>query len=59
MKNDLLFTCCFCGNKFPEKEANNAAPVIDNAKCCKDCNLKYVFPIRFKLSMAVYEALGE
>lgn len=59
MKNELLFTCCFCGQKFSEKEANNAAPVIRNGQCCSACNLKYVLPIRFELSMAIDEALGE
>lgn len=59
MKNFVLFTCCFCGNKFPEKEAHNAAPVIDNGQCCNECNYKYVLPIRLKLSLAINEALGE
>ena len=40
MKNELLFTCCFCGQKFSEKEAHNAAPVIRNGQCCMACNLK-------------------
>lgn len=53
MKNELLFTCCFCGQKFSEKEAHNAAPVIDNGQCCNACNLKYVLPIRLNLSMAI------
>lgn len=59
MKNVLLFTCCFCGNKFSEKEANNAAPVIYKGQCCKDSNLKYVLPIRLEFSQAINEALGE
>ena len=59
MKNELLFTCCFCRQKFSEKEAHNAAPVIKNGQCCMECNLKYVLPIRFELSMAINEALGE
>lgn len=59
MKNIVLFTCCFCGNKFPEKEAHNAAPVIRNGQCCNECNYKYVLPIRLKLSLAIQEALGE
>ena len=59
MKNELLFTCCLCGQKFPEKEAHNAAPVIKNGQCCMACNLKYVLPIRFELSMAIDEALRE
>lgn len=59
MKNELLFTCCFCGQKFSEKEAHNAAPVIKNGQCCSACNLKYVLPIRLNLSMTINEALGE
>lgn len=59
MKNELLFTCCFCGQKFSEKEAHNAAPVIDNGQCCMACNLKHVRPIRLYLSMVIDEILEE
>ena len=45
----LVFTCCFCGHKFPEKEANNAAPVVKNGQCCGECNIKRVIPARLKL----------
>lgn len=41
-----VFTCCFCGQPLDTKEANNAEPVIKNGKCCGDCNMKYVIPVR-------------
>ena len=45
----LIFHCCFCGLPFPEKEANNAAPVVENGQCCSYCNIKRVIPARLKL----------
>lgn len=45
----LIFHCCFCGHPFPEKEANNAEPVIKNGECCGECNMKYVIPARLEL----------
>jgi hypothetical protein len=50
-KIKILFTCCFCGNKFDTKEANNAEPVIKNGECCGECNTKYVIPARIELAM--------
>lgn len=50
-KIKLLFTCCFCGDKFDTEEANNAAPVIENGECCNECNKKYVIPARIELAM--------
>lgn len=52
-----LFTCCFCGHKFPTKEMNNAEPVIKNGKCCNDCNQEKVIPHRLGLLLySVYRA---
>lgn len=44
---NTLFTCCFCGHKFPFKETHNAEPVIKNGRCCEDCHKKKVLPYRF------------
>lgn len=49
MANEL-FTCCFCGQKFDTKQANNAEPVIMKGQCCNECNFKYVIPVRVKLA---------
>lgn len=48
-KKETVFTCCFCGHKFPEREANNAEPVVEHGECCSDCNIKHVIPARMKL----------
>ena len=46
---NLVFTCCFCGQKFELRYANNAEPVVKNGECCGDCNMKYVIPARLEL----------
>ena len=44
---NTLFTCCFCGHKFPFKETHNAESVIKKGRCCEDCYKKKVLPYRF------------
>lgn len=56
-KTNILFTCCFCGNKFDTSEEHNAEPVIKNGSCCEECNKKEVLPYRFGILLhAVYRA---
>ena len=52
-----LYTCCFCGHKFPFKDSHNAAPVIENGMCCEECHKERVMPVRFaNLLHSVYRA---
>lgn len=44
-KQNLMFTCCFCGHKF-DTYPNNAEPVVKGGECCAECNYKYVIPAR-------------
>lgn len=53
--SNLLITCCKCGQKCPEKESHNAWPIVENGRCCEECNLKYVIPARIK---KLYETNG-
>ena len=47
MSNEELYTCCFCGHKFPFKEMHNAAPMVEKGKCCDACHKEKVLPYRF------------
>lgn len=42
-----LYTCCFCGHKFPFKETHSAEPVVKKGRCCEDCHKEKVLPYRF------------
>lgn len=44
-----FITCCKCGKKVLEKESHNACPLVENGRCCTECNMKYVIPARIKL----------
>lgn len=46
MAEEELYTCCFCGHKFPFKETHNAEPVIEKGRCCEDCHKERVLPYR-------------
>lgn len=37
--------CCICGKVF-EGYGNNPWPVRENGKCCDNCNLEVVVPVR-------------
>lgn len=47
-KQNLKYTCCFCGLPF-YGYGNNAEPVIKNGVCCDECNLKKVIPARLAI----------
>ena len=34
--------CCICNKEILNKESHNAAPIVDNGRCCKDCNNKVI-----------------
>ena len=46
--------CCICKKEIPVdkvtgwKEGNNADPVVENGRCCNDCNFLVVIPARLK-----------
>lgn len=42
------FTCCFCKNKFPMIQANNAEPAKKGGYCCDACNMSIVIPYRLE-----------
>lgn len=37
--------CCICGEEF-EGYGNNPWPVMEDGRCCDDCNHDYVVPAR-------------
>lgn len=52
MENRQEFTCCMCGKEFIGW-GNNPWPVVLDAKarCCNDCNAKFVVSARLDLML--------
>jgi hypothetical protein len=47
--NDLI-KCCICDIEILQKDSHNATPVVENGRCCLDCNSK-VISARFSNAM--------
>ncbi len=44
--------CCICNKEILNKESHNAAPIVNDSRCCLDCNSK-VISARFSKAMEV------
>ena len=44
-KERFKFTFCICGRE-STGFGNNPVPIVDNGKCCDECNIKVVIPSR-------------
>ena len=57
MGNNDIKLCCICGKEFVGW-GNNPYPVVtdDDARCCDECNAKYVIPARLD---EIYKTQGE
>lgn len=47
MKENII-RCSICGKKIDERESSNAFPF--KGRCCNECDMKKVIPIRYALS---------
>ena len=50
--------CCICGGAIEQKfhdgvmywdKGENAEPLVEGGRCCKECNLNFVVPVRMGL----------
>jgi len=37
--NDII-KCCICDTEILQRDSHNATPIVDDGRCCKDCNHK-------------------
>lgn len=51
-------TCVLCKNEY-RGHGNNPAPVVQEGRCCDDCNSTRVIPARLKQLEARLHALEE
>ena len=47
---DKYYKCVFC-NKDKTGYGNNPSPIIQNGRCCNDCDERFVIPIRILEAM--------
>ncbi len=48
--------CCICGKKI-KGYGNEAYPVKEGGRCCDECNIKVVIPVRFNMLNRALEEL--
>jgi len=50
--------CCLCGIEVPSKESHNAAPVVDDGRCCLECNKKVIAARLHKVMQVTFEKIN-
>lgn len=53
--------CCICGKQCENEWGNNPYPVNKNesARCCNECNDKFVIPARIKIYFEAKNMKGD
>ena len=53
--------CCICGKQCENEWGNNPYPVNKNegARCCNECNDKFVIPARIKIYLEAKNMKGD
>lgn len=45
---DETFDCCLCGKHIENEYSHNAEPLVEEGRCCIECNALKVMPARLK-----------